>query len=624
MQRASHRIRRQKWLVHTGSAEEAFAWRKLLRDKGQDILLPVLEKAFDEAVKGNHVIHIPRIELKVKIDSEKHVSEALFNQIIQQLREQIQHLLHEQVQSTMPHPMWKESTTQKDWFESLLYYLRTGLVPWQEANASAQEITSALADICREEWPQLLDYAEKNHEKAPFYSRLLQLVSEEQFGFLVRALSDRIPLKEQLQHLMQEQKQSTRQHLVWKESTTQKDRFETFLYYLRTGSVPWQAAHASAHEIAIALTETCREEWPQLLDYVLKNYERASFFFRLLQLISEEQFGFLMSALSDRIPQGVRPAVIQCITGLLHSAKTIFSRYTRIRIIASILSESLSWRENTKVSGLFSVAVDAVPQEEMPVFYDFISTLPSDVAALFQQEKPDRSGDENDTAVVLGIGGNVQPDFLSSLHVEEGQTNTGRVNPGIFDNEAGQSYSPIVTDYPMQNKPEEDVFPFLVHQAGLVLLHPFILRFFESTGIIEKGDIQLSLFSLARAAALLHFLATGREEVYEYEIGFIKILLGMHPESPLPVCEGLVKSCDKEEAESLLQSVITHWSALKNTSVRGLRSSFLQRQALLREDENGWKLRVERAPFDVLLDQLPWSISIVKLPWMKKTLYIEW
>ena len=164
----------------------------------------------------------------------------------------------------------------------------------------------------------------------------------------------------------------------------------------------------------------------------------------------------------------------------------------------------------------------------------------------------------------------------------------------------------------------------MVHQAGLVLLHPFMLRFFESTGILEKGDIQLSSFSLARAAALLHFLATGREEVYEYEIGFIKMLLGMHPESPLLVCEGLIKSCDKEEAESLLQSVIGHWSVLKNTSVSGLRSSFLQRPALLREDENGWNLHVERVPFDVLLDQLPWSISIVKLPWMKKALYTEW
>jgi hypothetical protein len=271
------------------------------------------------------------------------------------------------------------------------------------------------------------------------------------------------------------------------------------------------------------------------------------------------------------------------------------------------LSESLSWQENAKVSGLFSVAVDAVPQEEMPVFYDFVSTLPSDVAALFQQGKPDRSGDENDTSFVLGTDGIAIREF-----------------PGIFREEAGQSISPVATDYPMQNKPEEDVFPFMVYQAGLVLLHPFIARLFENTGIIKTGDIQLSSFGLARAAALLHFLATGCEEVYEYELGFIKIFLGMRPESPLPVCEGLVKSCDKEESETLLQSVIGHWSVLKNTSVSGLRSSFLQRQALLREDENGWKLHVERAPFDVLLDQLPWGISIVKLPWMKKALYTEW
>lgn len=535
MQISSHRIRRHKWLVHTGSAGEAFAWRKLLRYQGQDILLPVLEKVFDEAVKGDQVIHIPRLELKVKIDAEKHVSEVLPGQILQQLREQLQHLLQGQA----------ESTGQ------------------------------------------------------------------------------------------------------YKEATTQKDRFETLLYYLQTGSVPWQSAHASAQEIVIVLTEACRKEWPQLLDYVVNNYESASFFFRLLQLVSEDQFGFLLHALSDRIPQGVRRAVIQCITGLFHSAKTILSRYTRIRIIASILSESLRLQENTIVSGFFSVAVDAIPMEEMDVFYDFISTFPADTAALFQQEKPDRGKDEHDASVVLGAKGNVLPDFISTLPADvaalfqqerpdrskdEKDTQVvlstdGTVMrdfPGIFLNEAGQSFSPIVTDYPMQNKPEENLFSFMVHQAGLALIHPFIARFFENTGIIKTGDMQLSSFSLARAAALLHFLATGREEVYEYELGFIKIFLGMRPESPLPVCEGLVKSCDKEESESLLQSVIGHWSVLKNTSVSGLRSSFLQRPALLREDENGWNLHVERVPFDVLLDQLPWSISIVKLPWMKKALYTEW
>ena len=467
-------------------------------------------------------------------------------------------------------------------------------------------------------------------------------------------------LREQLQHLLHEQSESTGQHLIGKESTPQKNRFEILLYYLHTGSVPWQVANASAQEIAIALTETCRREWPQLLDYVLKYYERASFLFRLLQLISEEQFSSLIYALSDRIPRGV----VQCITLLFHSEKTIFNRYAKIRLAAGVLSESIRWQKNTTNPSLIPVALDAVPPEEMHIFYDFISSLPADAASLFQQKKPDSSRDENDELVVLGTDGTVMADFLCSLdngegqtdkesgqsfpplvpdypiqsklkedvhpdsqrtrYTGEGQTDTGRVNSGKFGREVRQSFFPLVPDYSNQTKPEEHLFPLMVYHTGLILLHPFIARFFENTGIMETGEIQFSSFRLARAAALLHFLATGCEDVYEYELGFIKILLGVSPEFPLSICEGLVKSNDKEEAESLLQSVIRHWSVLKNTSVNGLRSSFLQRQALLHEDENGWKLHAERAPFDVLLDQLPWSISIIKLPWMKKALYTEW
>jgi len=154
------------------------------------------------------------------------------------------------------------------------------------------------------------------------------------------------------------------------------------------------------------------------------------------------------------------------------------------------------------------------------------------------------------------------------------------------------------------------------------VLHPFIPTLFNSTGIVQKGSTQIRSFT--RASALLHYLATGREDVYEYELGFIKVLLGLQPDTPVPVCEGLVKQEDTEEAEALITSALRHWSALKNTSIQGFRSSFLERQGLLRRGGSGWRLQVERKPFDALLEYLPWSISVVKLPWMKETISTEW
>jgi hypothetical protein len=101
------------------------------------------------------------------------------------------------------------------------------------------------------------------------------------------------------------------------------------------------------------------------------------------------------------------------------------------------------------------------------------------------------------------------------------------------------------------------------------------------------------------------------------------VLLGLEPDAPLLTCEGMVSRQDKEEVAALLQTVISYWSVLKNTSIDGFRSSFLVRPGLLREEE-GWRLSVERKPFDMLLDHLPWSLSIIRLPWMKRVLYTEW
>jgi hypothetical protein len=164
-----------------------------------------------------------------------------------------------------------------------------------------------------------------------------------------------------------------------------------------------------------------------------------------------------------------------------------------------------------------------------------------------------------------------------------------------------------------------ETFPIAVRCAGLVLLHPFLPRLFESVGLLG-----LPWPELPRAAALLHWLATGRDEVHELELCFVKILLGLRPEEPLLVEAGLLTAADREEGEALLQAAVQHWSALKGTTSTGLRASFLQRGGLLREDDAGWRLQVEPAAFDLLLDHLPWGIGVVKLPWMTRPIFTDW
>jgi hypothetical protein len=130
--------------------------------------------------------------------------------------------------------------------------------------------------------------------------------------------------------------------------------------------------------------------------------------------------------------------------------------------------------------------------------------------------------------------------------------------------------------------------------------------------------------SLPRAAALLHWLATGRDEIHEFELGAVKVLLGLSPVDPLPAGADLVGAREREEGAALLAAAIGHWTALKGTSIEGFRVSFLQRRGALREEEAGWRLQLEAESFDVLLRQLPWAISTVKLPWMTRPLFTDW
>jgi hypothetical protein len=436
---------------------------------------------------------------------------------------------------------------------------------------------------------------------------------------------------------------------VWQEKSLRQSRFDVLLHYLRTGSLPWQAAYAATAETAIELKETCRQRWLQLLDFLRNNPESAPFYFRLFQLISDENAVSLLPLLVGTIPQAWVSTMVQLITSLLVSGQRFFSRQTRLQLAATLLSESLSKRESSIAPDMLAIMENLFAYDEKYAYNDFIASLPDseELAHSVGRNKPAPVGVSGKltghmpetVAAVSYVGPTVNlystslpqltPSRKGSVKLDSTALSDAS-HPGA-EKESDNSYPDLIGEgYPVDrvhtftNTWATDQFPLRVNHAGLILLNPYINRFFEGTGVKHARENQLSPFATPRAAALLHYLATGHEDVYEYELGFIKILLGLNPETALPVAEGLIRPDEREEAEALLQSVIHYWSLLKNTSVQGLRSSFLQRQGLLREDDNKWRLQMERAAFDMLLNQLPWGISIVKLPWMPKPIYTEW
>ena len=187
----------------------------------------------------------------------------------------------------------------------------------------------------------------------------------------------------------------------------------------------------------------------------------------------------------------------------------------------------------------------------------------------------------------------------------------------------------IKTDLDFSKK-EATATEIFVRQAGIVLLHPFLPRFFEKMGLkndapTEPTDWFRDRAAQEKAVALLDFLAFAKaERSLESELSLPKMLCGLPLNWPLDRREFLTKK-EKREAEKLLRAVVEHWGALGKASPDGLREGFLQRDGKLWKSANStWQLQVERRTLDLLLDRLPYGIGLVKLSWMPDFLQVNW
>lgn len=161
-----------------------------------------------------------------------------------------------------------------------------------------------------------------------------------------------------------------------------------------------------------------------------------------------------------------------------------------------------------------------------------------------------------------------------------------------------------------------------IENAGLVILWPFLQRFFNNLELLEER-IFANEATQHKAACVLQYLATEEEdEIFEGLLSLNKVLCGIDFGDTIAL-EPLTDE-DKAMAEGLLQAVIAQGPLWKNLSLSGLRSSYLQREGLLRTRDGHWLLQVKKETHDITLEKLPWSFNTVKLPWMNAILIVEW
>jgi contractile injection system tape measure protein len=503
VQLAMHRIRRQRWLCRAPSREEAFNLRSGLRQALEEAVPAAFQRAFDAAVPGDDVVHVPRLELRVRVAGVESLAAELPELLRRAAHEQLAALLGADPEPPSPAAGGTRRSNRENRVEALVRYLATGALPWELAQAEAAELREQLQQMAREELQTVLARAPEVLAPLPqrlaFYFRLLQLLPEERWPEIADRLSPRLP-------------------------TAEARALGRALAALAGAPSPGLTAHLRQQLAAAALAAAGRDA-------------------------SRELESFLDEILASA------PGEIAARRTLLPSA--------------------------------------VPPKAEMP----------PGVSPRRRHRAEDR---------------NLPRAALRSSTVVPAQATPHGASLQQGDSE-GDARTPGAAA-----ETEMDAFPLAVRCAGLVLLHPFLPRLFESTGLRRAGALGLLRGALPRAAALLHWLATGRGEALEFELGLVKVLLGERPETTLLTGGGLLTADDRAEAEALLAAAIGHWRVLKGTTPAGMRSSFLKRGGLLREGDAGWRLQVEPAAFDVLLDHLPWGISVVKLPWMNQPIFTEW
>ncbi len=166
----------------------------------------------------------------------------------------------------------------------------------------------------------------------------------------------------------------------------------------------------------------------------------------------------------------------------------------------------------------------------------------------------------------------------------------------------------------------------LIPNAGLVLLAPYLEDLFVLLGLVVVGATEKQFVdqaAISRGVSLLRYLAKGSVGGPNLDMALNTLLCGGSPTSGIPE-PTMISDTDAKTCDDLLCAVIARWSVIRETSIAGLRETFLQRNGQLTRRGNNWRLQVERKTLDLLVDQIPWSFALVQYRWMPEPIHVTW
>lgn len=378
---------------------------------------------------------------------------------------------------------------------------------------------------------------------------------------------------------------------------SQKSELQLFIYFLKNGTFPWWTKVASIAEIENKIIQylsyESKENLRKILAETFKNENvRRRFIFQFTENFQSKFLHFFDVKYEQTL--GFFEAVFIEVSKLLYQenySKKEINEVIKIELLneivevkvlnISILFKNIFYQLNSKYS--------LINQKTAIEIENFIQKI----TFIFQEKKQTYSINSE------SIGFEVFKDNIFAKNIEKEVTS---IKKSSKENQA-------VT-----------IEGIYINNAGLVLLAPFLSEYLKACEVVQKEE----LIDKDLAVHAIQYLITGKQQTPENELVLNKILCGIPIETEIALTVELSDEI-KAEAKKMLEAVIFYWDILQDTSIEGLRNSFLKRKGKISVREDGdWLLQVEQEGYDMLLGHLPWTYSIIKLPTMNKTLWVEW
>ena len=366
-------------------------------------------------------------------------------------------------------------------------------------------------------------------------------------------------------------------------STRQQSVLEQFFHFLKYGHFSWNANGINLEQMEKELPEVFQNSDQLQKAKVLQELAKG----RSLQRFSS-QF-----SLEFQIT-----LVVQLLN--FKNLKPLF------RFLREQLGEHV-FRETPRAAIIAYTSMTSLEETDRPqeFIFQFFRNLENAMAFSPQAKEKFRSQLLAKAKKENGDIANQAVEALEKLQAEKTATTREKKEVKITDNQ------------------EDSVESIYIFNAGIVLLWPYLPRFFENLKLMDSGEF-ISRKAREKAICMLQFLTDPETGITENLLPLNKILCGLDITDLVPTDEIEIEREDADAGDELIKAVINNWPKIGNTSIKGFQTSFLQREGRLEKTEEGWSLKVEQRSFDMLLDSLPWSITLIKLPWMPKPLHVEW